>query len=421
LPPADTPARVPTAGRVLYLSRDGLLDSLGQSQILPYLEGLAALGHAVVLLTYEPNDARGELAAMRARVERAGIRWIALRRHRRPRLLAAAWDLALGLWLAAIALRREKVQIVHARSYVAGAMALVLTAVFGTRFLFDMRGFWADERVDARLWAPAGRLYRTVKWLERRLLRRADAVVSLTNAARREIEKLPYLRDRSLRIDVIPTCVDLDRFVPPPAPAPDERGTRPLTLLYAGSVGTWYSLDEILGFFAALRQAVPDARLLMLTGTPPPDADAVRRRWGFDETVVRIDTVPFAAMPRQLVAGDVGIVLAPRSWANIARCPTKLGEYLACGVPAVVTAGLGDAAALVEAERVGVVVHDLSPAGYARAVAGLLPLLREAGLAERCRKVAERDFALAVGVQRYDGLYGRLLGTRSLRSGGHAA
>jgi glycosyltransferase involved in cell wall biosynthesis len=383
---------------VLYLSRDGLLDSLGQSQILPYLEGLAALGHGIVLVTYERADTAGELPAMRARVERAGIQWIALRRHGRPRLLAAGWDLALGLVLAVKAGRAHQVRIVHARSYVAGAMALLLAAALGARFLFDMRGFWADERADAGLWSRQGWLYRVVKRLERRLLRRADAIVSLTNAARREIEALPYLATRRPRVDVIPTCVDVERFASRQELAPDDRRDRPLTLVYAGSVGTWYPLDEILGFFGALRRAVADARLLILSGTPPEELDV-------DAAGVRVDRVAFAAMPERLGDGDVGIALAPRSWANTARCPTKLGEYLASGLPVVVSAGLGDADTLVEAERVGVVVRELSPAGYARAVQALLQLVREPGLAERCRKVAERDLALAVGVERYDRIY----------------
>ena len=39
--------------RVLYLSYDGALEPLGQSQVVPYLVGLAARGAAITLVSFE--------------------------------------------------------------------------------------------------------------------------------------------------------------------------------------------------------------------------------------------------------------------------------------------------------------------------------------------------------------------------------
>ena len=103
-------------------------------------------------------------------------------------------------------------RIVHARSYVPAVMALVIKRLTGVRFLFDMRGFWADERVDGGLWRREGRMFRVAKWFERRFLLAADHVVSLTVAAVREIERFPYLGDAMPPVTVIPTCADLSRF-----------------------------------------------------------------------------------------------------------------------------------------------------------------------------------------------------------------
>ena len=38
---------------VLYLSYDGMADPLGQSQVLPYLEGLVSKGHKFSLISFE--------------------------------------------------------------------------------------------------------------------------------------------------------------------------------------------------------------------------------------------------------------------------------------------------------------------------------------------------------------------------------
>jgi hypothetical protein len=39
--------------KVLYFSYDGLLDPLGQSQIIPYVSAISAAGHCVTIFSYE--------------------------------------------------------------------------------------------------------------------------------------------------------------------------------------------------------------------------------------------------------------------------------------------------------------------------------------------------------------------------------
>ena len=58
-------------------------------------------------------------------------------------------------------------RIVHARGYVPALIALALRATRGTRLLFDMRGFWADERVDGALWPRDGTLSTPLAWTEK--------------------------------------------------------------------------------------------------------------------------------------------------------------------------------------------------------------------------------------------------------------
>ena len=52
----STPARHAGSeerSRILFISFDGLLEPLGQSQILPYLRGLATRGVAITVLSFE--------------------------------------------------------------------------------------------------------------------------------------------------------------------------------------------------------------------------------------------------------------------------------------------------------------------------------------------------------------------------------
>ena len=119
---------------VLYLSYDGMLEPLGQSQVLAYLERLAP-DYAIHLVSFEKAEdwAKPQLrAAVEARMRAAGISWHPLRYHKAPSALATAYDIAQGIRIGAALVRRHGLTVIHARSYVPSVMALA----WSTRVLF---------------------------------------------------------------------------------------------------------------------------------------------------------------------------------------------------------------------------------------------------------------------------------------------
>jgi glycosyltransferase involved in cell wall biosynthesis len=397
--------------RVLYISYDGLLEPLGQSQILPYLERVSTPKIQFFLLTYEKKrDASTQNgdAELRERLRQSGIVWVRLRYHKSPTIPATLYDILIGFTVAVAIVRRHKVQIVHARSYVPALIAFALKWLFGVGFLFDMRGFWADERVEGGIWRAGSGLYRVAKAFERTYLRWADAVVSLTHAAEQEIGRFGYLQGRCPPIAVIPTCVELSRFRCAEPGGESARGTDKsdrFILVYSGSLGTWYLLSEMLEFFLALKRRIPDASFLVLTQGSANAVETAARKYGIDETDLSVRSVPFQQMPEWIATGKAGIFFAQPSWANKARCPTKLAEFLAVGIPVVTSRGIGDVETIVREERVGVIVEQFTDAAYERGLAALVELLREDGLPRRCRQVAARYFSLEIGASRYQEAY----------------
>lgn len=207
-------------------------------------------------------------------------------------------------------------------------MARAVKRATGAKLLFDMRGLWADERVDGGLWPREGRVYRTVKGLEEGLLTDADHVVTLTQASAGEIASFPYLRGRDVAMSIIPTCADLDRFRPPPTPA---KG--PWTLGYLGSVGTWYLFDEVLECFRLIVERRPDARLLVVNRH---EHDFIRARvaaLGIAADRLELVAADHAQVPALIARMTVGAAIIKPVYSKIASASTKLAEYLGCGVP----------------------------------------------------------------------------------------
>ncbi len=388
--------------RVLFISHDGALDPLGGSQVVPYACELAVGGADMTLLTFE-KPARWRDRAVRERMaqrlRQAGVRWLPLRYHRWPPVASTAVDVARAVAVGLTAARRHRVEVLHARGYVAAAIALGIRQGHDAAFVFDMRGFWVDEREEGGLWPAGGWRARSARRFEARALAAADAVVTLTERSRLTLQTEPPLRGRSTVVRVIPTCVDLDRFQPAPeAPAL-------WSFIYAGSAGTCYQLDRAAAFVAVVARRHPEARLTVLTPDRGP-AEAAVRAAGLEPQRVCYATARHDEVPCWLQGHAVGLAWYRDGRSRQACCPTKIGESLACGLPVVVSAGVGDTDAWLAQERAGVVVQDGSDAAVAAGTEALERLLVAGGdVRARCREVAARRFGLTEGVQAYGAVY----------------
>lgn len=385
---------------VLYISYDGMLEPLGQSQVIAYLERLTGDARIHVISYEKPTDRSdtAKVAALADRLERAGIAWHPLTYHKRPTVPATLFDIAQGmavaLWLAA----RHGLGIVHARSYIPALIGWAVKLLTGAKLLFDMRGLWADERTDGGIWPAGGRVYRTVKRLERTLLGGADHIVTLTHASKEVIAAFPYRIDAP--ISVIPTCADLDRFTP-------GKGSKvePFTLGYLGSIGTWYMFDEVLACFKLIRAKQKDARLLVVNRN---EQDLVRRlvaEAGIPESALELTSADHGEVPAQVRRMSAGAAIIKPVFSKIASAPTKLAEYLGCGVPCLGNVGVGDMEAILEGERTGVALRDFSEADRTAAVDRLLALAGDPAVAKRCRKVALKHFSVEEGAEDYRAIY----------------
>lgn len=398
---------------VLYVSYDGMLEPLGQSQVLGYLRRLAR-GRRIHLISFEKAEDWGNTAerdGVARDIAGSGIVWHPLRYHKRPSALATSWDIGcgivVGLWLTL----RFRLSVVHARSYVPSVMALAIKRLTGAKFVFDMRGFWADERVDGALWPRGGRMYRTAKWFEKQFLLNADHVVSLTHAAVREMKRFEYLQAHTPAVTVIPTCADLTLFAP--SPHKGERGG--FVLGYVGSAGTWYLFDKVAACFAQLRRMQSDARLLIVNRG---QHDFIRKELalaGVPDEAFDIETADHADVPGIVAKMHAGIFFYRPSFSRAACAPTKLGEFLGCGIPCMANAGVGDMAEVLEGEQVGAALKAFDEESLIGGLHEIVKLARDPAARVRCVAAAHRYFSLDEGVRRYEAIY-RELGGAACRS-----
>jgi len=159
---------------ILYITYDGLTDFLGQSQVLPYILGLEEKGYRFSILSFEKSE---KLIANKHIIDELiaakNISWYPKTYHKRFSILATLWDLFIGGIFLCRLHAKDRFDGVHCRSYISAIMGLLSQKVFHTKFIFDMRGFWADERVDGGLWNLKNPVFKTVyiffKWIEKKM------------------------------------------------------------------------------------------------------------------------------------------------------------------------------------------------------------------------------------------------------------
>lgn len=391
-----------------------MTDPLGQSQVIPYMCGLSRLGYRITILSCEKRDRFKKLyPIIKAQLDEAGIQWEYLYFSTRPPLLSKFWDIQRLKTKAVYLHQLRSFSIVHCRSYMASMIGLHLKTKFGVRFIFDMRGFWADERVDGGVWNKANpvynRLYRFFKKLEKECLLTADATICLTRKGIEEMRTWSYVNDAvAAKIHHITTCCDIQSF----ATAFHSRSQRELNgqnirFVYIGSIGPWHSYDRLTAFIKTAYLHLPGSFFKLIVNTGQGAMEKFIKDNNFQRDRFEIKFVPHSQVPGELADTDIAFFFIPQQYSKIASSPTKMGEMLSAGLPVITGADIGDVDELVITNQIGSIINKFDEKGIADALEQVIALCRNDRLAvmERCLRTAESYFSLEKGIDKYRMIY----------------
>ena len=370
------------------------------------MTGLASLGFRMRLISFEkPESLRDSrwVGDLHGSLRDVGVEWSPRRYHRRWSLASTGYDVLRGIRTGLASHRESPIRLVHARSYVAGVMARVIAKRAAAPWIFDMRGFWVDERIETGLWAKNSLVVKLARAAERGLLANADALVHLTHQGARLAHDLAPGVDLP-RASVIPTCVDLERFAPVSDRDEIRRrlgiGRGPV-LIHIGTLSTWYlaELTLLVGDEFVRRTG---GSFVVLTR----ELDYVRNlcdRLGVQPV---LESVEYGRVPEWLAMADSGLALVRPDYAKRASAPTKVAEYLACGLTVTATAGVGD---LDDQFRGSAVAVTVTPADGATGIADkVIETLNVPGRVAEARALAESIYDLRSGLRELTTLYGGL-------------
>ncbi len=401
---------------ILYISYDGMTDPLGQSQVLPYIFGLSKLGYAFHLISFEKADKFDQnREIIQAKCTENNVIWHPLSYTKKPPLLSTIWDVYRMKKLARTLHGQHQFELLHCRSYIAALVGLNFKRKLKIPFLFDMRGFWADERIDGKIWKKEsfifGKVYSYFKKKELSYFQEAGQVISLTENGATEILSWNNLKIKP-QITVIPCCVDLALFDPLKIVDGDKIQLKAslgiaegqIVVGYVGSIGTWYMLPEMLQFFKYYLTQESSAIFLFVTGENPSTILEQATLQGIPSKSIRITSCLHAEVPKHIGIFDFSVFFILSSYSKKASSPTKQGELMAMGIPLVCNAGVGDTDKIVLDNKSGVVLNSFSDDAFDIAIQELKLIS-----ANQFQVKTSATFGLFEGVQRYAEVYQKII------------
>ena len=352
---AGTPVSLlPVPHRVTFLLPYFPPDVAADGQLFALLaRELAKRHHSVRVLTYKPRyQGVGNEVSPDDAIEGAKIsRWWAPATGKGliGRAFAAWWLMASGFWRALF----SRGTLIVPSSPPGLALGPWWLSWLGRRYIYVLHDIHPELGIALKRMRP-GLVASTVNLINRLAMRRAWAVVTLTEGMKEHALKLQSRAD----VRVIPNWVDLEAIQPVAkrdSRFAQENGlVEPFVIQYSGNLGLLHPLEGLTKAVGLMPRVVltfigRGARLESLRSL-------VARE---DITNVRFfDYRPLVQLGDSLGASDIAVI-ALEPGADKLAMPSKLQGILASGRAILCLApAASELARLVEFERVGIVVND---------------------------------------------------------------
>ena len=382
---------------------------------LAFARELTRRGHEVEVLTGFPNYPGGKLypgyvvrGVQRERMEGISVIRVPLYpSHDRSALRRVANYASFAVsaaFFGALLVRAADVMYVYHPPPTIALAAVVLKALRGIPFVYDVQDLWPDT-LEATGMVHHKAVLKCVDLWCRATYALSDRVVVLSQGFKRKLQE----RGVGDKIDIILNWADetqLGVMDQESARAREPQLAGRFNVVFAGTMGKAQALEAVLDAAALVAPMMPLVQFVLVGGGIEVEHLRARKEAMGLTNVLFLPRRPMSEVGSVLAAADVLLVHLRDDPLFSITVPSKTQAYLAAGRP-VLIAVRGDAAELVETAGAGVSCLPENPQSLAAAVlamAQMAPEEREA-MGQRGRAYYERELSLRVGVGRFEEVF----------------
>ncbi len=272
---------------------------------------------------------------------------------------AGAWDYwtscrrVYGLMRSELA--DSSITHVYARSFIGSMWARRLASKLNAVSIFDVRGVVGMEK---QLGMSSSVKSKLLSYLELRESNQVDRVCTVSENLKQYLSRQTRHQD----IIVIPSCVDSDKACFDVAARDEIRKALGLDqtdilLCYSGGTSAWQRIDDIVSLLKEICLANLKCKALFLT-TSFEEVSRMIEKVQFPSGRAFVHSCAHNEVHRYLSAADAGLIMRHNTIVNNVASPVKVGEYLACGLPVILTHGIGDYSDMLPAAGVGLLLNE---------------------------------------------------------------
>jgi glycosyltransferase involved in cell wall biosynthesis len=350
-----------------FFYTENIVSGIFESQVLQYLQFLKSNAYEVTLVCFCSikfflRERKATLKALK-KVTECGLHYILLPTFNPFNILGKfTWSFYLFCFICYSLLFKKRL-IIQARGIWGTVIGYRIKHYLkSTRLIFDMRGDEVSE-YKTNPHVPDNEIKKqrseTIKKFQTECINRSDICLFVSHAMKQialaGVVKTPVNH-------VIPST-GLSRYFYYDKNIRDKR-RRELKLEnrfvvgYSGSIISWQRIDKVLEVFDIVRSSLREAALLVFTKEVEEFKKEYLKSLSTDSVIVQ--NIGNEKLGEYLQCFDMGILLRDRLILNQVASPTKFAEYLLCGVPSLVSRGIGDLEDIVNKQEVGICVQDLN-------------------------------------------------------------
>ncbi|MFC1522299.1 glycosyltransferase [Elusimicrobiota bacterium] len=245
--------------------------------------------------------------------------------------------------------------ILHGREPMAAYLGLKIRDHLGMDFpvLAEYRG-WNSKEVEtflaAKWWMPSimkNSIRHHMEKLETSLLKHADSAIfiseELKNAIVDEAKTISNNGIDPSKLRVIPSCIPLNFKYSDDLRAAARKELKieddHQVFIYSGGAQPWQGIDLIKKAITDILTQAPKAKIIVLSYAPQKWLCAMEDIPKRSSVIIR--NAPHHEVPKYLCASDIGILMREKSPVNRVALPIKALEYMGCGLKLLATDTIG--------------------------------------------------------------------------------
>ena len=306
--------------QVLYLCPDGIMDDLGQTQVLTYIFGLQEKGYKFIILSFERSDRKKEEFFKQSEIlKNKNIKWYYLPFY--PAKFNRLLRLIFGALQLFIINKKNKIDLVHLRSINAGI--IFLFSGIQKKYLYDIRAF-AGQIGDYGLLKKRSFILSTLSLFERKLIKNANGIVVLDKSGSDYIkENFNFFGTQK----IIPTSTEIK-----PLKKKNINNHKVIKFVFLGGARFPYLPKKALKFIKFLLNNKIDCTIDIINKKHHKFIKEDIKKVNFPIDKIKIFPLEPSEISKKLTDYDCGLVfIETGDWIKMSS-PTKIGEYLAAGL-----------------------------------------------------------------------------------------